>query len=188
MGSIKIRVIIVLTLMLFMMACQTEKISQNQLKLARYTLKIDDLPKGWQFTGRSWSTDYGGDSYTVTYEFDDHNFLSHTISMFPNESQAEQGYEKWNNEWFDVTQPWSEATYSPLNPKDDYKFECLRLSPESSIFGCRYLQRHNEKISFVRISLDNTALTFAGLNKVLGILDERVNTVNLENQEGTPAP
>jgi hypothetical protein len=168
------------------MACQTEKISETQLKLARYALKIGDLPKGWKFTGKSWGNGYGDEGYTVTYEIDDHNFLSHTISIYSNQSQAQKGYEEWNNEWFESTQPWPEAKYFPLDSKDDYKFECLRLNPESPLLSCRYLQRHNEIISFVRTSLDNTSMTFAELDKVLGVLDERVNTVTL--MEETPTP
>ena len=188
MRSTRIKAIVVLSLMFTMAACQTEKMSQGQVKLARYTLKIDDLPKGWQFTGRSWSTDFGGDSYTVTYEIDDHNFLSHTISMFQNETEAKKGYEEWNHEWFGITQPHPEATYSPLNPEDVYKFECVQLSPESPLFSCEYLQRHSEIISFMHANLTNTHLTFAELNKVLKILDERINTVTLDSEKGTPTP
>src|SRR6266496_76105 len=189
MRSTRIRAIAVLILTLAIAACQTEQISQDQLKLARYTLKINHLPKAWRFTGRSWSTDFSGDSYTATYEIDDHNFLSHTISLFPNEVEAEKGYEEWNNEWFNSTQPNPEATYSPLNSEDVHRFECVQLSTESPVFSCSYLQRHGEVISFVLANLtNNTYLTFTELNQVLGILDERVNTVALESEKGTPVP
>lgn len=183
MKTIKLMALLVLPLL--MVACQTEKISKTQLKLDQFTLKTRDLSKRWKFVGGDRSTDYGGESYTVTYLIDDHNFLSHTISIYANSSQATDAYEKWNNEWFNVTSEWQPSNYSPLDQKDDYKFDCLKLSPESPLVGCRYLQRHNEIISFVRVGLDNTTLTFAELDGILGILDERLSTANLEE---TPIP
>jgi len=189
MKTIGIKLITALTIVFVALACQAEKSSQTQLQ-TQYSLEIGDLPKGWKFEGESWNVDYGGESYTVTYQITDHNFVSHTISMYPNEDQAREAYEEWSNESFDSTQPLPEATYSPLNQNDDYRFGCFEPleGTKSVIFSCRHLQRHEEIISYVRVNLDNASLTFSEVDKILVILDERLRTATLENKESPSTP
>lgn len=178
-----------LMLMLTSVSCQIgqiEEMSPLDAQLTHYALKIEDLPKGWKFSDKSWGVEFGGSGYTATYELeaDSHIFLSNTVAIYLNEEKSKLAYQQWEDLWFKSTQPWPEATYSPLNQTDDYRFECLKL-PDYYVLSCSYLQRHDNKISFLQINLDNKDLTFTQLNSIVGVLDKRLSEdiVNL-----TPTP
>ncbi|HEU0291237.1 MAG TPA: hypothetical protein VFR47_00775 [Anaerolineales bacterium] len=168
---------------------QMEEMSPLDRQLTEYALKTNDLPNGWKYSDKDWGVEFGGSGYTVIYELeaDPSIFLSNTIAIYLNEEKSEIAYQQWEDLWFKSTQPWPEATYSPRDQKDDYRFECLQF-PEDPILSCRYLQRHNNIIGFVKINLDNKSLTFTELNDILGIVDERLNNVGVENKEVTPTP
>jgi len=182
----------VLIFMWVSVSCQiglTEEMSPLDVQLTQYALKTNDLPSGWRYSEKSWGVEFGGSGYTVIYELeaDTRIFLSNTISIYLNEEKSKIAYQQWEDLWFKSTQPWPEATYSPQDQKDDYRFECLSF-PEDPILSCRYLQRHNNIIGFVKINLDNKSLTFTELNDILSILDKRLNDIGGENKEVTPTP
>jgi hypothetical protein len=88
--------VIFLVLMIFgITACQVEQVSQTQLKLARYSIEVNDVPQGWKFTGKDWNKEYGGESYLVTYELDNMIGLAHTVSIYPDEESAKNAYKNW---------------------------------------------------------------------------------------------
>jgi hypothetical protein len=161
---------------------QTEEMSPLDRQLTEYALKISDLPDGWRYSDKGWGVEFGGSGYTVIYELktDTSIFLSNTIAIYLNEEKSKIAYQQWEDLWFKSTQPWPEATYSPQNQKDDYRFECSYALPESSILSCRYLQRHENIIGFVKIRFDNKSLSFTELNDVLAILDQRLNETFIE--------
>jgi hypothetical protein len=168
---------------------QTEEMSPLDRLLTEYALKTNDLPNGWIYSDKSWGVEFGGSGYTVSYVWAANTsmFLSNTIAIYSNEEKSKLAYQQWEDLWFNSTQPWPEATYSPQDQKDDYRFECLQF-PEDPILSCSYIQRHNNIIGFVKINLDNKSLTFTELNEILNILDKRLNTVGVENKEITPTP
>jgi hypothetical protein len=169
--------------MLFTASCQTERISQTQLQLARYSLKKADLPSGWKFTGKSWDVDFGGESYAVTYEMDMHIFITHEVSIHASQDQAQEAYKEWEGDWFVSTNLQPDAPYSPLDQDDDYRYECKQIKPVSPLKVCFYLQRHDEMISFVKINLDNRNRnnpTLEEVNDILDVLDKRLNEVVIE--------
>jgi len=52
------------------------------------------------------------------------------------------------------------------------------MKPDDPLLVCMYLQRHYQIISFVKVNFDNRSdvnPTFDELNKILSILDERLN-------------
>ena len=169
---------------------QAEEMSPLDKLLTEYALKTNDLPNGWRYSDKSWGVEFGGSGYTVSYVWaaDTSMFLSNTIAIYSNEEKSKLAYQQWEDLWFKSTQPWPEATYAPEDQKDDYRFECLDALPGSSILSCRYLQRHENIIGFVKVRFDAASLTFAELNDILGILDGRLNNVGVENQEITPTP
>jgi len=180
-------ILIILIMVLSIVSCQTEGLSPLQSQLTQYSLKIEDLPNGWQFSDKSWEADFGGAGYTVNYELNTNIFISNTVDIYLNTDKSKLAYQQWEDLWFKSTQPWPEATYLPRDQKDDYRFECLRF-PEDPILSCSYLQRHNNVTSFLKINLDNKNLTFTELNDILGILDKRLNDVGIEKKNGTPSP
>lgn len=168
---------------------QTEEMSPLDRQLTEYALKTNDLPNGWRYSEKSWGVEFGGSGYTVIYELkaDTSIFLSNTIAIYLNEEKSKLAYQQWEELWFKSTQPWPEATYSPQNQNDDYRFECLKF-PDDPILSCSYIQRHENIIGFAQINLDNKNLTFTELNDILSILDKRLNDVGRENKEATPTP
>lgn len=186
MNTNKILLLMLVLVTLLTSSCQTprtSRVSETQLQLARYSLKKADLPQGWKFEGESWSVDFGGESYTVTYEMDMLIFVSHVVSIHPSEEEAKQAYQSWEGDWFDTTYLQPDEPYSPLDEDDDYRYECEKIKPDSPIKVCFYLQRHNDVINFVHISFDGRNKdnpTFAEINDILSILDERLNEVVID--------
>ena len=166
------------------MSCQVEKISQTQLKLARFSVKKVDLPEGWNYSGENWYQDLGGENYTVAYSVPDNPIISlaHTISAYPTEEKAKEAYPIWEDDVFSgVWHPWPDANFLPLNPDDLSRFECQQILSDTSIIGCNYLQLHGQFISYVLVNLDSKVMTFEQLNEILEILDRRLNEVSLND-------
>jgi len=175
-------------------SCQVERLgsdtlSPSQLQLKRYSLEITDLPRDWKFSERSWGTDFGGEGYAVTYKLTDLIHISNDTDIYSDEDQSKVGYQKWEADWFDsTTKPWPGATFTPSDQSDQYRFECLQLSPKDPLLSCAYLQQHKKIISFVLVTIDNSDFTFEELNNILGILDKRLNEVVIDAtpEVGTP--
>ena len=186
------RLLSLLTLISVVVSCQigqTEEMSPLDRQLTEYALKTNDLPNGWRYSDKSWGVEFGGSGYTVIYELeaDTSIFLSNTIAIYLNEEKSKIAYQQWEDLWFKSTQPWPEATYSPQNQKDDYRFECLQF-PDDPVLSCSYLQRHNNIIGFVKVNLDDKNLTFAQFNNILGVLDKRLNETSMETAPASPIP
>ncbi len=187
MNTNKFMILIIVLVTLLTSSCQiprTSRFSENQVQLVQYSLKEADLPgSGWSIEGQGWNTDYGGESYGITYIRDKHVFVNHIVSIHSNVDQAKQAYVEWEVKWFDVTNLQPEVPYVPSSQDDDYRFECFQMKPNDPLLVCFYLQRHNQVINFVRISLDGKSkdnLTFEEINNILGILDKRLNEVVLD--------
>jgi len=165
--------------MLIAASCRTSRISQTQIQLVQYSLKEADLPgSGWSVEGKSWESAYGGESYGIIYIRDKFVFINHVISIHSSEDQAQQAYQEWENEWFDITNLQPEITYDPIDQDDDSRMECFRMKPDDPLIDCVYLQRHNTLINFVKINLDyrsRSNLTFEEIDGILAILDKRLN-------------
>jgi len=175
-------IIVIFFVMLFASSCQSERISQTQLQLVRYSLKITDLPDGWKFSGKDWSNDFGGENYTIAYEMDMHIFVSNTIGIYSSALQSEEVYKDWEEEWFYSTpkQIQLDVSFSPIDKQDEIRFECSQLYRDDPIIYCVFLQRHSELINFVRISGDSrnkNSLSFEDIYVILGVLDGRLNEV-----------
>ncbi len=56
-----------MALLLLISSCQTETISQTELKLERYAANTKDFPKGWVFNGEDWNSESGKESYSANY-------------------------------------------------------------------------------------------------------------------------
>jgi hypothetical protein len=82
---------------------------------------------------------------------------------------------------FQALEAWSDANFIPSDLNDDYKFECQQILSDKSIISCSYLQRHKLLISDVLITFDNRFVTFADINKMLSSVDEKLNSVNINN-------
>jgi hypothetical protein len=174
--------IVMLTIILTSTSCQAEKISQTEMKLERYAVKISDLPKGWIFSGEDRNYKFDGESYLAAYGVPNSNMIrfGHTIAIYPDELQAENAYPKWEDEWFSATEKWAGTEFTPSDPKDAYRFECQQILSDKSIVSCSFLQRHKEFIVSILVTLDGKAMTLSQLNEVLRVLDERLNTVQLD--------
>ena len=169
---------------LFTTACHTEKISQTQQKIVRFSVKRFDLPNGWSYSGENWYRDFGGENYTVAYAVSDTPKIAfgHTISAYETEDDARDAYPKWENDVFsEAWEPWDGADFSPSDPNDLSRFECFQLSTNSPIIDCDYLQLHGRFISLVLVNLDSKSMTFEQLNEILGILDKRLNEVSIDD-------
>jgi hypothetical protein len=169
-------------LLLLTTSCQIEKISQTELKLERYAVKISDLPKGWIFSGEDWNYKFEGESYLAAYGVPNSNMIrfGHTIAIYPDEVQAENAYPKWEGEWFSATEKWTGAKFTPSDPKDAFRFECQQILSDKSIVSCSFLQRHKEFIVSILVTLDGKAMTLSQLNEILLVLDERLNKTTME--------
>lgn len=179
--------LIIVLVMLLATSCQTprtSRVSQTEIQLVQYSLKKADLPgSGWSIEGEGWGADYGGESYGITFIREQHVFVNHIVSMHSSEDRAQQAYKAWEAEWFETTNLQPDILFSPSDQDDDYRYECEELQPGHPLMVCFYLQRHNQIISFVRINLDNGSinnLTFADINDILAILEERLNEVVIE--------
>jgi hypothetical protein len=174
--------VIFLVLIIFgITACQAERISQTQLKLARYSMEVNDVPQGWIFTGKDWNKEYGGESYLVAYELDNMIGLAHTVSIYPDEESAKNAYKELETREFQVLEVWPGANFIPSDLNDDYKFECQQILSDKSIISCSYLQRHKLLISDVLITFDNDFVSFADINKMLRSVDGKLNSVDMNN-------
>ncbi|HEU0291240.1 MAG TPA: hypothetical protein VFR47_00790 [Anaerolineales bacterium] len=187
--------IIVVFATLALSSCRTSRISQTQIQLVQYSLKEADLPgSGWSVEGKSWESAYGGESYGITYIRDKLVFISHVVSIHSNEDQAQQAYKEWENEWFTIAKFQAITSFSPSNTNDTFRYECEEKGPGAPLGSwrlCLYLQRKNDLISFVKISLDESSknnLTFEEINQILGILDKRLNeaAVDAKPEGATP--
>jgi len=181
MAKPKAVVLIIILLALATSACRASRVSQTEMQLAEYSLKKADLPGRWSVEGKGWGADYGGESYGITYIRDNLVFINHIVSIHSSEERAKQAYKEWESEWFTLLKFEPITSFSPSNLADDYRYECEEKEPDDPLPYlklCIYLQRHNTIINFVRISFDgrsNNNPTFAEVNAVLSILDERIN-------------
>ena len=186
MNTNKILSLMLVLVTLLTASCQVDRFNSDALnssrsQLKQYSLEITDLPHGWKFSERSWGTDFGGESYAVTYKLNDLIHISHDTDIYSDEDQSKIGYQKWEADWFNsTTKPWPGATFSPSDQSDQSRFECLQLSPMDPLLSCAYLQRHKKIISFVLVTIDNSDFTFTELNSILDILDKRLNEVVLD--------
>ncbi len=190
MNTNKILSLMLVLVTLLTSSCQiprTSRFSENQVQLVQYSLKKADLPgSGWSVEGTSWEPAYGGESYGITYIRDKLVFISHVVSIHSNEHQAQQAYQEWENEWFTIAKFQAITSFSPSNANDTFRYECEEKGPGAPLGSwrlCLYLQRKNDLISFVKISLDESSknnLTFEEINQILGILDKRLNEVVLD--------
>ena len=96
------------------------------------------------------------------------------------DEQAKIAYPKWEKEEFNSTQKWIGADFIPSDPQDDYRFEGVQVLSDKSIISCSYLQRHQKFIAYVLVTFDDDIVTFAKLNNILKIIDDRLNQVILE--------
>jgi hypothetical protein len=163
-------------------ACQVEKVNQTQLKLERYAVTIHDLPEGWAFSGEDWNYEFGGESYLAGYSVPNNTMIGfgHTIAIYSDKAQAENAYPKWEGEWFKMTEKWPGTEFTPSDPNDKYRFECQQILSDKSIVSCSFLQRHNQFIVSILVTLDGKSMTLSQLNEVLQILDKRLNEVDMK--------
>jgi hypothetical protein len=148
-------------------------------------LKKADLPGfGWRVEVESWAPAYGGESYGIVYVRDKLVFINHDVAIYSSEDQAQQAYKEWENDWFTIAKFQAITSFSPSNTNDVFRYECEQKESGAPLGRlCLYLQRKNNLISFVRISLDENSkdnLTFEEINNILGILDKRLNEVVLD--------
>ena len=179
----KLTKIIIITAFLIT-ACEVEEVSKNQLRLARFAVKKDDLPIGWTFSNQDWNQHLGGEEFSVAYGVPDDGVIRfvHAISFYPAEEDADEAYPKWENEVFNgAWEPWDEANFKPQNSNDLFRFECLQLTVDSPVVSCLYLQLHNQFVSYVLVNLDSEAMTFEQLNEILAVLDRRLNEVSMDD-------
>ena len=169
-------------------SCQTqvETISQTQMKLERYAVTIHDLPQGWIYSGENWTNSFGGEDYTRGFDIPNNTNgarigLGHTMSIYPDEKQAEAAYPQWEDYSFGGLWNYSGAEFVPSDPNDQYEYKCQQILQDKSIIGCRFLQRHNQFIVYVSATIDGKAMTLAQLNQILGVLDKRLNETSMGN-------
>ena len=102
-------------------SCQTqvETISQTQMKLERYAVTIQDLPTGWIYTGENWSNSFGGEDYTRGFDIPNNTIIrfGHSISIYPDEKQAEVAYPQWEAYWFGCTMEFSGSQFCAIRSK-----------------------------------------------------------------------
>ena len=185
----RINLLVIFLLTILTSSCQTEAMSPLDRQLTEYALKTNDLPNGWRYSDKDWGVEFGGSGYTVIYELKANTriFLSNTVAIYAGEEKSKLAYQQWEDLWFKSTQPWPEATYTPQDKNDDYRFECLSF-PDDPILSCSYIQRHTNIIGFAQINLDNKKLTFIELNDILGILDKRLSDVAVDATPGSNTP
>jgi len=193
----KIIILAILLVALLTSSCQTSRtsrVSQAQIQLVQYSLKKTDLPGSWSIEGESWGADYGGESYAVTYIHEKLVFITHMVSIYPNEDQAQLAYKEWESEWFSIAKFKPVTSFSPMNTDDTFRYECEQKDPDGplgSLRLCIYLQQQNEIVSFVKISLDESSkdnLTIEEINDILGVLDERLNEVVIDAKPESDSP
>lgn len=157
--------------------------SNNQLLVKQYVLKKTDLPgAGWSIEGEGWEYDFGGEGYGIVFIRDQHVFVTHSLSIYPNEEQAQQALKESENKWIKLTNIQPTIPYVSSNQKDDYLSGCYQEQPTYPLIICIYLQRHNQIISFVKVNLDSgsaNTLKFDEVNNMLSVLDKRVNEMSV---------
>lgn len=171
-----------ITIFLITSACQAEVISQTEQRLERYAPNVKDFPKGWEFVSEDWGVN-GLESYSVNYGATNKDFIGfgETITKYPDQEQAQNGYLERKEKWFDVGEEWPGTEFTPTNQNDEYQYKCLKI-PMSTFFSCRFLQRHNEIVVLILVNIDDKeeAITISQFNEILKALDERLNTVTLD--------
>ena len=168
---------------LITVSCNVQKVSDTQLKLERYAVTIHDLPQGWIFSDENWTNPFGGESYVRGFGIPNNTLIrfGHSISIYPDEKQAEVAYPQWKAYWFIAPWNFPGANFVPSDPNDQYIYECQQVLQDKSIISCRFLQRHNQFIVFVLTNIDGKAMTVAQLNQILGVLDKRLNETSMGN-------
>ncbi len=169
-------------LLLLISSCQTETISQTELKLERYAANAKDFPKGWAFIGEDWNSEFGKESYSANYGVPNKDPIGfgQTIAIYPDQVGAQNGYLEWEKKWFSVGEKWPGTEFTPQDPNDEYRYECVQIFLDKSIISCTFLQKHNELVVLILINIDDQAITFSQFNEILRVLDERLNKVTLD--------
>ncbi len=169
-------------LLLILSACQAEPIKPASLRLERYAVTAKDFPKGWKFVGEDWSSGTDTERYSVSYgtPAKDGIGLNQTLQLHTSLSAAQNEYLNQEKEWFSTTKKWEGAEFSPLSAEDEYRYECVQIFMDRSIVSCSFLQRHNEIVVIILVNVDGELITFAQLNEILRVLDERLNIISLE--------
>jgi len=191
----KFLLLVMSLVMICISSCQparTARVNQSQIQLAQYILREEDLPGvGWSIKGKGWGTNYGGDSYGIIYIRDDFVFVNHIVSLYSDVTQAQQAYQQWENEWFNLANFQPKTSYTPLDSGDGYRIGCFQIRSEDPLMDCIYLQRHNQIISFVKVNFDTGSannLTFDEVNAILGIVDKQVNEIVIDTITEIPSP
>lgn len=169
-------------LFMTLISCQAEPIKPASLRLERYAVTAKDFPDGWKFVGEDWSSGTDIERYSVSYgaPSKDGIGLNQTIQLYASISAAQDEYSSQEKEWFSTTKKWEGTEFTPVNSKDDYRYECVQIFMDKSIVSCGFLQRHNEIVVIILINVDGELITFAQLNEILRVLDERLNLIALE--------
>lgn len=178
--KIKSYIVFFIILQFFLASCQVENISENQLKLERYSLRISELPSGWIFDGENWSRQLDGDTYLVAYGVKDNISvrIGHSISLYASKDKADEAFLKWEDKWLDAVEEWAGAEFTPINAEDVFLYECQQVI--SSLLSCSFLQRHENFVIHVLVTLDNKSMTLDQFNEILKILDKRLNETSFE--------
>jgi len=163
-------------------SCQTGVISQTELKLERYAATTKDFPKGWAFVSEDWGSESGKKSYSATYGVPNKDIIGfgETIAIYPDQERAQNAYLELEEKWFSVGEKWPGTEFTPLDSNDKYRYECIQIFLDKSIISCRFLQKHNELVVLILVNIDDQAITISQFNKVLRVLDDRLNKVTLD--------
>lgn len=141
-----------------------------------------DLPIGWFRDGGDFPEVPGADTRGIFFSGStdpnkEYILISHTLSVYTTEAEAENAYIDWEMDIFPTTdwkQP-EDISYFPEYAQDQYKLACINVSiNENPIKVCRYLRQHLNLISMVFANIDDEAISLSELEDTLGQVDERM--------------
>ena len=135
-----------------------------------------DLSDKWQYKSLDWLE---GNVKSVTYKAGEGIFLSHDVGVYPGPEAAEFAYSEWEEKWYaGAWQPRLEATFTPSDPGDQFRYECIDViangKPKSP---CTFLQQHGRLVSLVLVSIDGESITFDEFNDLLQVIDGKLNAI-----------
>ncbi len=146
-------------------------------------LQEQDLPPGWSWAGGTApdvpDANSRVGSFRVSNDPKDINLLvTDQLTVYPNETAAQQAYASWERDWFLETygRP-PDAQFVPRDSHDQFRLGCLwRIENTQTVGPCTYLQQHKQFISLVTANLDGQRFTLSQFETALQRRDARLSS------------
>jgi hypothetical protein len=190
MRKVKMRKFISLFLLceiLLLIGCvnENDKVFETTNFPSNALLHKQDVPPGFYSEGITFVKNIPqADSRIESHAFADQSpthltRIAHQLIVYENVSLAQTAFPTWEKQEFtDVWKEPSGFSFIPSDIDDIYRIGCIEETTMNIRYLiCGYIQNHKNIISVVSASMDGANFTLEQFEKILAVLDKRLNEI-----------